>query len=162
MTANDPADGGLITRPGARRITAPAMLRTASILTVLFAAGHTLGGLQSWSPAGNTEVLRAMRQFQFEAEGVTRTYWEFYIGFGVMISVFLLVQAVMLWQLAAVSRRDPLQVRPMLVTILCGFAANAADLSLRFFFAVPVLFASVIAAAIGLALALSASRAVSR
>ena len=46
-----------------------------------------------------------MRQFQFEAEGVTRTYWEFYIGFGVMISVFLLVQAVMLWQLAAVSRR---------------------------------------------------------
>ena len=36
MTANDPADGGLITRPGARRITAPAMLRTASILTRSF------------------------------------------------------------------------------------------------------------------------------
>lgn len=161
MTANDPADARLITRPGARRITVPAMLRTASILTVLFAAGHTLGGLQSWSPAGDTEVLRAMRQFQFEADGVTRTYWEFYIGFGLMISVFLLVQAVMLWQLAAISRKDPLQVRPMLVTILLGCAANGA-LSLKLFFAVPVLFASIIAATIGLALALTASRAVSR
>ena len=39
---------------------APIWLRVSSIISVLFATGHSLGGRQSWSPAGETEVLRAM------------------------------------------------------------------------------------------------------
>ena len=35
-------------------------LRIASIISLLFATGHTLGGLKKWSPMGDNEVLRAM------------------------------------------------------------------------------------------------------
>jgi uncharacterized membrane protein len=130
----------------------PILLRVASIFTLLFAAGHTLGGMQSWSPAGDTAVLQAMRSFRFDAEGVSRTYWDFYIGFGLIISVFLLVQAVVLWQLAAVAKKHPNEIRPIVGVLMLAMLANAA-LSWKFFFAVPVILAIAIAVALGLALA---------
>jgi pimeloyl-ACP methyl ester carboxylesterase len=40
--------------------------------------------------------MRAPRSHSFEAEGFRRTYWDFYLGFGVIISAYLLVQAVVL------------------------------------------------------------------
>lgn len=49
-------------------------LRIASSITLLFAVGHTPGARESWSPAGETEALRAMKSFRFDAEGVSRTY----------------------------------------------------------------------------------------
>jgi hypothetical protein len=130
------------------------LLRIASIASLLLAAGHTLGGLQSWSPPGDTDVLQAMRSFRFDAEGVSRTYWDFYIGFGLIISVFLLAQAGVLWQLAAVSKKDPVQVRPILSMLFISVVANAV-LSWKFFFAVPVVLAIAIASSLGLALAVA-------
>jgi hypothetical protein len=130
------------------------LLRIASIASLLFAAGHTLGGLQSWSPPGDTDVLQAMRSFRFDAEGVSRTYWDFYIGFGLIISVFLLAQAGVLWQLATVSKKDPVQVRPILSMLFIAMLANAV-LSWKFFFAVPVVLAIAIASSLGLALAVA-------
>jgi hypothetical protein len=130
------------------------LLRIASIASLLFAAGHTLGGLQSWSPPGDTDVLQAMRSFRFDAEGVSRTYWDFYIGFGLIISVFLLAQAGVLWQLATVSKKDPVQVRPILSMLFIAVLANAV-LSWKFFFAVPVVLAIAIASSLGLALAVA-------
>jgi hypothetical protein len=130
------------------------LLRIASIASLLLAAGHTLGGLQSWSPPGDTDVLQAMRSFRFDAEGVSRTYWDFYIGFGLIISVFLLAQAGVLWQLATVSKTDPVQVRPILSMLFISVLANAV-LSWKFFFAVPVVLAIAIASSLGLALAVA-------
>ena len=50
----------------------PFLLRTASIVTLILAVGHTTGGLSSWSPDGETEVLRAMRSFHFDFAGVSQ------------------------------------------------------------------------------------------
>ena len=130
------------------------LLRIASITSLLFAAGHTLGGLQSWSPPGDTEVFQAMRSFRFDAEGVTRTYWDFYVGFGLIISVFLLAQAVVLWQLATISKKDPIQVRPILAVLLLSVVANAV-LSWKFFFATPMILGLAIASSLGLAIAVA-------
>jgi len=126
------------------------LLRIASVISLLFAAGHTLGGRKSWSPLGESEVLKAMRTFRFETSGVSRTYLDFYLGFGFTISVYLLLQAILLWQLAAMARTEPLQVRPMiasfaLATLACGL------LSWRFIFPVPVVFSAVLAACLALA-----------
>jgi hypothetical protein len=38
-----------------------------------------------------------MKSHHFDAMGFSRTYWDFYYGFGLVISGYLLVQAVMLW-----------------------------------------------------------------
>ena len=80
------------------------LLRITSVITLIFAIGHSLGGMESWSPMGDTEVLKAMKAFRFNAEGVTRTYFDFYLGFGLILSVYLFLQAVLLWQLAALAK----------------------------------------------------------
>ena len=67
---------------------APRLLRVTAVIMLLFGVGHTLGGIHSWSPGGETEVLRAMRTFHFDAEGASRTYLDFYRGFGFMLSTY--------------------------------------------------------------------------
>jgi hypothetical protein len=151
MTATAATEDRLIRRVGERRISTSMMLRMASIISLLFAAGHTLGGLQSWSPPGETEVLRAMRSFRFDADGMNRTYSDFYIGFGLIISVFLLAQTAVLWQLSTVSKKDPALIRPILSVFFISVVANAA-LTWRFFFAVPVILSVAMALCLGLAL----------
>ena len=113
------------------------LLRVASILTLLFAVGHSLGGLSLWSPAGETEVLGAMRSFHFDASGVSRTYLDFYLGFGFILSVYLLAQAIALWQLASLARTDANRVRPLIGTFFLASVASAF-LSWRYIFLVPV------------------------
>jgi hypothetical protein len=132
-------------------MSATAFLRIASILSALFAVGHTLGGLQSWSPAGDTEVLRAMRSFRFDAEGVSRSYYDFYLGFGFTISVYMLLQVVLLWQLAAIAKTEPLRAHPLIASFFLASIASAF-VSWRFIFTVPVVFSVGVAAFLGAAL----------
>jgi ABC-type uncharacterized transport system YnjBCD permease subunit len=42
----------------------PTWLRVAAVLSVLLALGHTAGGLQHWSPPGETGVLRSMGSYR--------------------------------------------------------------------------------------------------
>ena len=128
-------------------------LRIASILTFLLAAAHTAGGMQSWSPAGETEVLRAMRSFRFDAEGVSRTYLDFYLGFGFLISVLLVAQGVILWQLSS-SRIASVGTRPVICTFIAA-SAVAAILSWRFIFMIPVISFVLIAASLTIAFVVS-------
>jgi hypothetical protein len=132
-------------------MTATAFLRVASILSLLFAGGHTLGGLQSWSPAGETEVLQAMRSFRFDAEGASRTYLDFYLGFGWILSVYLLLQAVVLWQLGTLARVEPARVRPLVAVFLLAQVASGV-LAWKLIFAIPVVFSALIALSLGAAL----------
>jgi hypothetical protein len=141
-------------------MTSTVFLRIASIVSGLFAVGHTVGGTQSWSPSGETEVLRAMKSFRFDAEGVSRSYYDFYLGFGFTISVYLLLQAVLLWQLAAIAKTEPLRARPLIGSFFLASVA-CAFVSWRFIFAVPVVFAALVAVSLGAALLASRRSAAS-
>jgi hypothetical protein len=120
------------------------LLRIASIISLLFAVIHTLGGANSWSPVGETDVLRAMRSYHFNAGGVSRTYMDFYLGLGFSVGVFLLLQSVVLWQLATLAKVDPIRIRPMVVSFFVASVASAF-LSWKFIFAAPAIFSAVIA-----------------
>ena len=126
------------------------LLRIASVITLLLAVGHTAGGLSFWSPAGDTEVLRAMRSFHFDAAGVSRTYLDFYLGFGFITGIYLLAQAVALWQLASMAKADPIRVRPLVASFLLTSIVSAF-LSWRFIFLLPVVSFIVVAVCLGLA-----------
>src|SRR3954454_21068007 len=126
------------------------LLRITSVITLLFAVGHSLGGMQSWSPPGETDVLRAMRSYHFDAGGVSRSYLDFYLGLGFSISVYLLLQAVLLWQLATIAKVDPVRIRPMIVAFFVASLASAF-LSWKFILAIPAIFCVVIAACLALA-----------
>lgn len=142
----------------ARLLTPTLFLRIASGLTVLYAAGHAMGGTESWSPAGETDVLQSMRTFEFDVMGATRTYMHFYLGFGVYITVLLLLQAVLVWQLASLARVDPRRARPLVGTLSVG-SLIGTFVVWRFIFAVPALFSLACAACMTVAYILMRSTA---
>jgi hypothetical protein len=136
--------------------TTPTLLRIASIITFIYFAGHTAG--MPWTPAVgplDRVVIDGMKADTFNAAGATRTYWDFYFGFGVAISLFLLAQAVVLWQLAGLARTNARSVGAITAAFLVAFIANGI-VAWRFFFAVPAVLAGLVA--LCLALALVASR----
>lgn len=133
-------------------MTVSFWLRTAAVIMVLFAAGHTMGGQSAWSPLGETAVLEQMRTFRFDAMGTDRSYLEFYLGFGYSITVMQLAQAVLLWQLAGLAREDAARVRPLIATFLIAAVASTI-VTWRYIFVLPVIFSVVYTLAVALALA---------
>jgi hypothetical protein len=135
-----------------KRLVSPWLYwRAASVLTLLFALGHSMGGLQSWSPIGETDTLRAMRAFQFDAGGARRTYLDFYLGFGWTLTAYLLLQSVILWQIANLARTTPGAARSMTVTMIVTNIAGMV-LAAWFIFAVPAISFALIAACLAAAL----------
>src|SRR5258708_12343189 len=90
------------------------LLRVASVTSLLFAAGHTVGGTQEWSPMGETDVLQAMRTHRFDVMGLTRTYLDFYRGFGYTLTLTLLLQAALLRQPPSPPSTNPSRATPMI------------------------------------------------
>jgi hypothetical protein len=129
----------------------PLLLRIAAVITFLYFAGHTSG--IPWTPVlGPREipVIEAMKSHPFALDGFRRTYWDLYFGFGLIISGFLLVQAVVLWQLSSLAKTDALRVRPIVASFFVAFIANAV-LSWKYFFAIPVFTAVAISACLAFA-----------
>jgi hypothetical protein len=135
-------------------------LRISSVITLLFAAGHTMGGLKYWSPMGDNAVLQAMRTVHFDAMGANRSYLDFYLGFGYSLSVIPLMLAVLLWQLATLARTNALTVRPMIAVITLAVAACAV-IAWRFILPVPALFSLVQLASLVAAYAVSRGKSAS-
>src|SRR5215471_2039929 len=100
------------------------LLRIASVISLVFTAGHTFGGLQKWSPMGENEVLKAMTAVRFDTMGANRSYLDFFMGFGWSISVLMLLQTVLLWQLASLARSEPARVRPMIAAFALATLAG--------------------------------------
>jgi hypothetical protein len=135
-------------------------LRIAAIITLLYCAGHTMG--VPWTPAtGPAEqaVIAAMKTARFDAMGATRTYWDFYLGFGVIVSLYLLVQACVLWQLAAIERRSPGTTRPIAAAFCIAFIANAV-IAQQYFFIIPLIMSLMIATCLAVAFYVSPHGAV--
>ena len=131
-------------------MTTSLILRIASIVSMLLATGHTLGGRTAWSPQGENPVLQAMRTEHFQVFGVSRTYLDFYLGFGLTLSAYLVLQAVLLWQLATMAKTDPSQVRGMVAALAIASLASAV-LSWQFLFAIPTAFTLAVTVLPGLA-----------
>jgi hypothetical protein len=64
------------------------------------------------------------------------------------------VQAAVLWQVASLAKTDAIRVRPIVVSFLVAFIINAA-LAWKYFFAVPVVMAGVIALCLAVSLVLA-------
>ncbi len=128
-------------------MSATLLLRIASILSFLFAAGHTMGGLKFWSPMGENTVLDSMRTVKFNVMGVSRSYLDFFVGFGYSLTVAQLVQAVILWQMATMARTDAAVVRPMIAVFAVAGVASTL-LAWRFIFPMPTVFAALLTAII--------------
>jgi hypothetical protein len=127
-------------------------LRAASLLTLLHAVLHTVGGVFGKpEPGPQQTAVAAMKANQFQLMGATRSYWSFYIGMGLAVTVFLTVAAVVLWQLSSLAKTDSYRLRPIYAAFLVAFIAMAMN-SYAYFFPPPVIVELIIAACLGMAI----------
>lgn len=112
-------------------------LRIASILTLIHAALHTVGGVFGKPSPGVASMVAAMMRTRFDVFGVTRSYSDFYMGMGLAVSIFLTMDAVIFWVFSALARSSAVRLRPILVLFMLGYLAMAFN-SYSFFFAAPV------------------------
>lgn len=73
-----------------------------------------------------------MRNTRFEIQGVNRTFWDFYTGFGLFATVFLLLVAVLAWQLGSLSK-DQLRSLSLVTWALAMFLLSVAVISWKYF-----------------------------
>ncbi len=132
-------------------MTTTRMLRIAAVISLLFTIGHSMGGLQHWSPMGDTNpVFKAMKIVHFETTGVSRSYLDFYMGLGWSLSIFMLMETILLWQLASLARTEPARLRPIIAVIALATAASAI-IAWRFILPIPALFSVVLVIPLALA-----------
>jgi hypothetical protein len=122
---------------------ASLLYRIASILLILFALGHTLG-FRRLDPRWKLDsIIAALRSTHFEVQGLNRTYWDFYVGFGLFVTVLLLFAALLAWQLGGLSK-EHLSAMPIITWGLAGCFVVVTFLSWKYFFIVPVIFSCVV------------------
>ena len=134
---------------------ASVLYRIAAVLLVLFDAGHTSGF--PWSDPKWGVNLVPMQTTHFSIMGFSRTYWDFYVGFGLFVSVFLLLAVVLAWQLGGLPPESLARMRVTAWTFALCFAAITV-LSWKYFFIVPIIFTVVTTLCLTAAAWLSAKR----
>jgi hypothetical protein len=127
-------------------------LRIASVLTLVHAALHTVGGVFSKPDPGPAQAaVSAMQSNHFLVMGLTRTYSDFYLGLGLAVSIFLTAEAIVFWLLGNLARSNPQRLRPILAVFLLAYLALAVNSWFNFFLA-PVITEIVIAIFLAIAI----------
>jgi hypothetical protein len=126
-------------------MTSSVFYRVAAVLLVLYAAGHTYGFRQPAEfPGPSKEVADQMKSVRFPTQGFMRSFWDFYVGFGLHITVLLLFAALLAWQLGGLTA-PALAAQPWAMT--WGFAicfAVSTVMTWRYFFVAPGVFSTLI------------------
>ena len=113
-------------------------LRIASILVLIFCAGHTTGTFSPPAPGVQTMVVQTMKANSFNAMGSMRTFWDFLFGYGVMFSVTLLGHCILFWMLSSLIKVDGARLRPILLLLCIEFIVTGV-IAGRYFFIGPLI-----------------------
>jgi hypothetical protein len=132
-------------------MTTGALYRTATIVFLVFAAGHTLGFLSFTPPTHEGIAVRdAMNSVHFMVAGTNLSYGGFYRGFGLSATVSMLFEAFLAWQLAAIARLAP-RLAASLTWALCAVQATGFGLSCLYFALPPAFLSRGLAVLLGFA-----------
>ena len=126
-------------------------LRVAAELTLIHAVLHTVGGVYgAVAPGPETVAVTAMKENTFEAFGNLRSFWMFYRGMGLAVTIFLTLEAVVFWLLGGLAKTEGVRLRPVVLAFAAGYLAFAV-VSWQYFFLAPVLTELLIAACLSVA-----------
>ena len=134
---------------------ASVLYRSAAVLLLLFAAGHTLGFSQSDPSWGIDALLGSMRSIHFDVQGFSRTYWDFFVAAGFSVGVLYLFAAALAWQLGGLPTETLAAIRVTVWAFALCFAALTV-LSWTYLFVIPIVFSTLITVCLTLAAWLSA------
>jgi hypothetical protein len=123
---------------------ATLLYRIASVVLVLFCAGHTFGFPRFKPPTAEGIAVRdSMKSVMMQVGSKQYSYAGFYYGFGYYITAYLLFSALLAWQFGRLAA-----VNPQAIGILgWGFAALQGAglvLSWLYFFPITAAFSAVV------------------
>lgn len=123
-------------------------LRISSIILFLFALGHTIG-FQTFRPASQPglAVMEAMRSVPFAFGSATAHWMDFYMGFGLAVSVCGFFSAILAWRLSTATIAEIPMARTI-TWLLCATQVASMVLSMRYFGFVQAGFSLVSSAAL--------------
>lgn len=118
-------------------------IRVAQVAVAIFAAGHSLGMLNSqFRDANERTAIEGLQAYVFDIMGVQRTHWDFYQGMGWSLSLFLIFLLLVLQFSVPIARRQPVLAKPL--WMVSGLAMLVmSGFCLRWFFPAPLLMSAV-------------------
>jgi hypothetical protein len=116
--------------------------RIASVVLLLFTLGHTLGFRQVDPGWGVDGLMRSMQTIRFSVQGFSRTYWDFFVGFGLFVSVLQLFGVLVCWQLGSLEAGALRSLSLLRWSLVVCFAV-VTFLCWRYFFAAPLALSGV-------------------
>jgi hypothetical protein len=123
--------------------------RIASVLFILFAAGHTAGFMAFKPPSAEGLAVRdAMWNVRFQVKGSSFTYGDFYTGFGLYATVYLLFSAFLAWHLGNLARTNP-EAIGSLAWVFAAVQVASLILSWRYFLLPPAILSALLTACLG-------------
>lgn len=113
-------------------------LRIASVLALFMSIAHTIGGVFGEPmPGAASDAVAAMKANHFLLSGNDRSYWVFFIGFGLSMTISLVVEAIVFWLLGSLAKTEAARLRPILLVFFLGYVGQMV-LSYMCFFPPPV------------------------
>jgi hypothetical protein len=119
------------------------LYRVASVLLVLFAAAHSLG-FRNVDPTWNADATVAAMKMTFQVQGQTRSYWDFFSGFGFFCTGLLLFCAFLAWQLGTLPADMLHKLKPVRWAFAACFVALTL-ITLLYIFPAPTIFTALVA-----------------
>jgi hypothetical protein len=128
-------------------MNASVLLRIAAVFILLFGVGHSLGypWVGNVTEAQQTALMNAIQANAAVTMGFMRSYADFHVGFGWFISIFFLVQAIVVWRLASLLGAQPAMVKFFSGLFAIQYLAILV-LDYYFFFWAPIISAALVAA----------------
>ena len=128
---------------------ATLLYRTASVLLLLFAAGHTFGFLKFQPPTPEAVAVRdAMNSVHFQVGRSELSFGGFYVGFGLILTAYMIFSAILAWHLGGLAASNP-QAIGALGWAFFAFELASLALSWIYFSAAPVALSALVAACLG-------------
>jgi hypothetical protein len=125
---------------------AKIFLRTAAVLVAVQSVLHTIGGVFGKPlPGAASAAYAAMKSNHFLVMGLDRSYWLFFIGFGLCITVSMVTEAAIFWLLGSLAPTMGSRLRPILAVFTVGYALLTV-LAAAFFFPIPAIWNLVVVA----------------
>ncbi|MDE3057105.1 MAG: hypothetical protein KGJ59_04000 [Bacteroidota bacterium] len=126
--------------------SATVLLKIAAGLAFIQYTAHTFLFLRAKPTHGEEEakLINTMRAQQWDFNGFSRSYWDFYFGYGLLAILWGFIEVLFLWRLSALVPA-PISVFFFLVLLIIANIGHAV-LTLRYFFLMPAVFDLLIAA----------------
>lgn len=133
-------------------------LRVASIFTLIHCALHTIGGVFGKPRHGAPEIalIETIKSQRFDFMGSMRSYHDFLFGYGLAVTITLLVQGILFWQLGSMIKANPAVVRPIIALFFANCLLTAV-VSWKYFFVGPAITQILIAVCLAFSFTMAAS-----